>query len=218
MGYGPEHVQRLEGLEHIRLRPRMYLGCGDLELALVDQALCIFVDAEVSSQARGCRLAVAEDGTWLRIVVPGTAVDPSPRHGRSHLTLLMTEVGACARLRTDPRVAENFCTYGLAITNAFSLAAELGTVVDGIAYYQRFSRGEPVSEVNMEAAAGRQGTWLQFWPDYEALGAGPIRPGPLREHLLAILDCLPECRVETEVVSRRLRPALGDWSQGTGTV
>ncbi len=169
-GYGAEQIQVLEGLEHVRRRPGMYIGStgtrGLHHLVYevvdnsVDEALaghCTHVEVELNADG-SCR--VQDDGR-------GIPVDTHTKTGKSALETVMTVLGAGGKFGGGGyKVSGGLHGVGVSVVNGLSEWLEVTVWRDKKVYTQRYERGIPQGDLKSQPSKDTQtGTAVQFKPD-----------------------------------------------------
>lgn len=169
--YSAENIQVLEGLEHVRMRPAMYIGdtgTGGLHHCVyevvdnsVDEALAGVCDnIAVTLRADGT-CAVLDNGR-------GIPVDIHRELGISALTVVMTKLNAGGKFDRDSyKVSGGLHGVGVSCVNALSEMLSVEVFSGGEIYRQTFERGQPVTDVLREGKTDRRGTRVIFKPDAE---------------------------------------------------
>jgi DNA gyrase subunit B len=169
-GYGADQIQVLEGLEHVRKRPGMYIGStgtrGLHHLVYevvdnsVDEALaghCTNIEIELNPDG-SCR--VQDDGR-------GIPVDTHTKTGKSALETVMTVLGAGGKFGGGGyKVSGGLHGVGVSVVNGLSEWLEVTVWRDKKVYTQRYERGVPQGELKAQPSKETQtGTAVQFKPD-----------------------------------------------------
>jgi len=167
--YGAEQIQVLEGLEHVRKRPAMYIG--DTGLAGLHHLVYEVVDNSVDEalvghcheisvvlQADGS-VAVTDDGR-------GIPVDIQKDLGIPALTVVMTKLNAGGKFdRNAYKVSGGLHGVGVSCVNALSERLAVEVYKNGRIYRQTYAYGEPTSEMLELGKTERTGTRVEFRPD-----------------------------------------------------
>ncbi len=191
--YDENSIQVLEGIEHIRLRPGMYVGGTD-ERALhhlvyeivdnsVDEALAGRCDRiEVILQENNV-VSVADNGV-------GIPVGINKKTGLSTIEVVFTKVGAGGKFDNSAyKVSGGLHGVGAAAVNALSdnLIAEVYR--EGKLWRQTFEKGIPTSKVTPIRdmyPTENTGTVVTFQPDYSILQHNDFSYEVLRERFREI--------------------------------
>ncbi|MBC7473082.1 MAG: DNA topoisomerase (ATP-hydrolyzing) subunit B [Candidatus Sericytochromatia bacterium] len=173
--YGASQIQVLEGIEHVRARPGMYIGStGERGLHhlvyevvdnSVDEALAGHCDkVEVNIEANGS-ISVKDNGR-------GIPVDIVPKTGKSGLETVMTTLGAGGKFGGDSgyKVSGGLHGVGVSVVNALSEWCEVEVRRNGKIYFQRYEKGKAIEDIKIigEEENGR-GTKVTFYPDKEIM-------------------------------------------------
>ncbi len=173
--YSADSIQVLEGLEHVRRRPAMYLG--SLDVSGLAHMVCQVLDGayDEALEGRASRVAVrlGRDGSVaVEDDGQGIPVRAEPRTGRSVLEVFLTVLATgcrcgCGRHASLVRRSE---TGDPQVTNALSSTLEAETSVDGRRWRIRCARGRIASGLDDLGPAAWAGTRLTFTPDPEIFG------------------------------------------------
>lgn len=132
------------------IRDQCLFAAMCLSLPHAPDGLVTKIDVEVN----GDEFTVTDNG-------PGVSLGDSPTTGNPIAQDLMSMVGACAAHKQNERYSELLCGVGLAEVNAISSTASFATMIDGVAYAQKYILGSPsgpFKQVNRESP----GTRLRF--------------------------------------------------------
>ena len=173
--YSAKDITVLEGLEHVRKRPGMYIGSTGItglhhlvwEVVdnSVDEAMAGYasrIDVTLLADG-GCR--VSDDGR-------GIPVDPHPdpkMKGKSAAEIVLSVLNAGGKFGGEGyKVSGGLHGVGVSVVNA--LSARLTAEIDkaGNRHVVEFARGGKLTrklEVVGRAPRGRTGTTITFWPD-----------------------------------------------------
>ncbi|MGE5527962.1 MAG: DNA topoisomerase (ATP-hydrolyzing) subunit B [Patescibacteria group bacterium] len=168
--YDAAQIQVLDGMEHVRKRPSMYIGStsarGLHHLVVevvsnsIDEALAGFCDRiDVVVHADGS-LTNSDNGRGMPVGMHET--------GRSALEVAMTVLGAGGKFGGNAyKYSTGLHGVGVSVVNALSEWLEVRVRQNGRIHYQRYERGVPVTEVRDEGPVEGTGTTTTFKPDAE---------------------------------------------------
>jgi len=169
--YGVEKIQVLGGLEAVRKRPAMYIGSIGLDGLhhlvyevvdnSVDEALAGFCDKIAVIIGEDNSVTVIDNGR-------GIPVEIHPKFNRPALEIVMTKLHAGGKFDTSAyKVSGGLHGVGVSVVNALSKELEVWTKRNGKIYYQKYSRGNPVTDVVEQGPAEGTGTKVKFLADSE---------------------------------------------------
>ncbi|MBV8325386.1 DNA topoisomerase (ATP-hydrolyzing) subunit B [Chryseobacterium sp.] len=167
--YTASSIQALEGMEHVRMRPSMYIGdVGTRGLHhlvyevvdnSIDEALAGFCDTIFVAIKEGNGIEVSDNGR-------GIPVDFHEKEQKSALEVVMTKIGAGGKFDKDSyKVSGGLHGVGVSCVNA--LSNEMITTVyrDGNVYQQVYSKGKAQTGVEEIGNSDKRGTKQFFQPD-----------------------------------------------------
>jgi DNA gyrase subunit B len=170
--YNADQIQVLEGIEHVRKRPGMYIGStgpkGLHHLVFevvdnsVDEALgghCDLIDVELLSDGS---VAVKDNGR-------GIPTDVHSKTGKSALETVMTVLGAGGKFGGESgyKVSGGLHGVGISVVNALSEWVEVKVWRQSKVHQQRYERGVPIGDLEVSKAddPSERGTQVSFKPD-----------------------------------------------------
>lgn len=168
--YGAEQIQVLEGVEHVRKRPGMYIGStGPRGLHhLVYEVVDNSVDEALAGYCRTIDVNLNSDGS-VTVVDDGRGIptDIHPRTGKSALETVLTKLGAGGKFGGGGyKVSGGLHGVGVSVVNALSEWVEVTVWRENKAHTQRFERGVPATELMVKPSnTDRTGTSVTFIPD-----------------------------------------------------
>lgn len=168
-GYSAQSIQALEGMEHVRMRPSMYIGdVGSRGLHhLVYEVVDNSIDEALAGHCDRIDVVILE-GNGIRVTDNGRGipVDNHEKEGVSALQVVMTKIGAGGKFDKDSyKVSGGLHGVGVSCVNA--LAEKLEAIVhrDGKVYRQEYERGKVLYPVKEDGVSEGTGTIVTFYPD-----------------------------------------------------
>jgi len=169
--YSADNIQALEGMEHVRKRPSMYIGdvgsrgLHHLVYEVVDNSIdeamagyCTSISLEINNDSS---LTVEDNGR-------GIPVDLHKKEGISALEVVMTKIGAGGKFDKDSyKVSGGLHGVGVSCVNALSELLVAKVFRDGKEYEQSYSKGKPIAPVKEIGNSDKRGTLVTFTPDKE---------------------------------------------------
>jgi DNA gyrase subunit B len=167
--YSASNIQVLEGIEHVRKRPAMYIGdVGERGLHhLVYEVVDNSIDEAMAGHASSIDVIIHEDGSInVKDDGRGIPVDIHEKEGLSALELVMTRLGAGGKFdKNSYKVSGGLHGVGVSCVNALSSQCEVRVSRNGEVYFQRYERGVAVTPVTSVGKTESRGTETRFWPD-----------------------------------------------------
>ena len=183
--YDASSIQVLEDMEHVRLRPGMYIGGKD------DRALHHMV-AEIIDNSMD--EAVAGHATWIEVELHanghvsvrdngrGIPTGPHPKDpAKSALEIIFCTLNAGGKFSGDSyQTSGGLHGVGSSVVNALSDHLRVEVARNKELFAMEFSRGLPVAPLaKIGAAPNRRGTAVTFHPDPEIFGSLSFKPARL---------------------------------------
>jgi len=167
--YGAEAIDVVEGLDHVRARPAMYIGdisergLHHLVWELVDNA----VDEAMAGYARNISVIINDDGS---ITVEddgrGIPVDIHPKTGKPAVEMVFTVLGAGGKFSKKAyQYSGGLHGVGASVVNALSRWLVVEVYRDGKVYRQEYEFGKPVTPLKVVGETVKTGTKVTFMPD-----------------------------------------------------
>ncbi len=183
--YDASSIQVLEDMEHVRLRPGMYIGGTDARALhhMVAEIIDNAMDEAVAGHANRIEVELHADySITIRDNGRGIPIDPHPKDpSKSALEIIFCTLNAGGKFS-----GENYATsgglngVGSSVVNALSDHLRVEVARDRTLYAMEFSRGVPRGGLEkVGAAPNRRGTSVTFHPDPEIFGSLRFRPARL---------------------------------------
>ena len=169
--YSADSIQALEGIEHVRMRPSMYIGdvgvrgLHHLVYEVVDNS----IDEALAGHCNKIDVNILEgNGIRVRDNGRGIPVDTHKKEGVSALEVVMTKIGAGGKFDKDSyKVSGGLHGVGVSVVNALSVHLRATVYRDGKIWEQNYSKGKKTDEVTVLGDSAEKGTEVEFNPDNE---------------------------------------------------
>ena len=169
--YSADSIQALEGMEHVRKRPSMYIGdVGSRGLHhLVYEVVDNSIDEAMAGYCSSIKIEINEDSSLtVEDDGRGIPVGMHKKEGVSALEVVMTKIGAGGKFDKDSyKVSGGLHGVGGSCVNALSELLTARVFRDGKEYEQTYSKGKPNSAVKEVGKSDKRGTLVTFTPDKE---------------------------------------------------
>ena len=169
--YSADSIQALEGIEHVRMRPSMYIGdVGSRGLHhLVYEVVDNSIDEALAGHCDAISVIITkENGIKVKDNGRGIPVDMHKKEGVSALEVVMTKIGAGGKFDKDSyKVSGGLHGVGVSCVNALSIYLKATVYRDGKIWEQEYSKGKKTKEVEEVGNTTDRGTQVEFSPDKE---------------------------------------------------
>lgn len=170
-GYSASQIQVLEGLQHVRKRPGMYIGSTSSRglHQLFEEIVANSIDEAMAGRCDRIEVVINDDNSMLvRDNGGGIPVEMHEKMHRSALEVVMTNLNAGGKFENNAyKFSAGLHGVGASVVNALSEWCEVEVRTGGKIYKQRYERGKPVTEVEVvgETSTDDTGTTTTFKPD-----------------------------------------------------
>ncbi|WP_297983250.1 DNA topoisomerase (ATP-hydrolyzing) subunit B [uncultured Chryseobacterium sp.] len=204
--YSASSIQALEGIEHVRLRPSMYIGdvgvrgLHHLVYEVVDNS----IDEALAGHCDTISVTIHEgDGISVKDNGRGIPVDFHEKEQKSALEVVMTKIGAGGKFDKDSyKVSGGLHGVGVSCVNALSTSLIADVYRDGKIYEQKYSKGVALADVAEIGTTTERGTKVFFQPD-----------GSIFQELVYNYDTLAARLRELAFLNKGIRITLTDERQ-----
>ncbi len=167
--YSADSIQALEGMEHVRMRPSMYIGdvgvrgLHHLVYEVVDNS----IDEAMGGHCDSISVIINEDNSiTTKDNGRGIPVDLHKKEGISALEVVMTKIGAGGKFDKDSyKVSGGLHGVGVSVVNALSDRLKATVYRDGKIWEQEYERGKSMYPVKTVGETTERGTMVTFHPD-----------------------------------------------------
>ena len=172
--YDASSIRVLSGLEHVRVRPAMYIGSTNV--SGLNHLLYEIIDNSVDEygQGYGTKIYVSlnDDGSCtVKDFGRGIPVDADLEQGIPAVRLVLTTLNAGGKFNNDSYLySSGLHGVGSSVVNALSEWMDVEVYRDGNVYHDRYEYGKPVIELEdgmltVIGTSKETGTKITFKPD-----------------------------------------------------
>ena len=167
--YSADSIQALEGMEHVRMRPSMYIGdvgvrgLHHLVYEVVDNS----IDEAMAGHCDAIDVWINEDNSiTVKDNGRGIPVGLHKKEGVSALEVVMTKIGAGGKFDKDSyKVSGGLHGVGVSVVNALSNHLKATVLREGKVWQQEYEKGKTLYPVKTVGEASETGTEVTFMPD-----------------------------------------------------
>lgn len=168
-GYTAANIQSLEGMEHVRMRPSMYIGDTGVRGLhhLVYEVVDNSIDEALAGHCDTIHVSINEDNS-ITVSDNGRGI-PTDMHEKekvSALQVVMTKIGAGGKFdKGSYKVSGGLHGVGVSCVNALSTHLHATVYRDGKITEQEYSIGKPLYAAREVGPTDKRGTTVTFKPD-----------------------------------------------------
>ncbi len=167
--YTADSIQALEGMEHVRMRPSMYIG--DIGVRglhhLVYEVVDNSIDEAMAGHCNAIDVIINENNSVsVKDNGRGIPVGMHKKEGVSALEVVMTKIGAGGKFDKDSyKVSGGLHGVGVSVVNALSEHLRATVYLDGKIWEQEYSKGKALYPAKTIGETTDKGTMVTFLPD-----------------------------------------------------
>jgi DNA gyrase subunit B len=169
--YDADNIKLHQGLDHVRIRPAMYIG--DVYERGLHHLVYEVVDNSVDEAMAGfCTKIVVtiHDDDSITVLDNGRGI-PVGMHkaaGKPAVEVCLTELGGGGKFEKGSyQVSGGLHGVGVSCVNALSEWLEVEVYREGRSHHMRFARGKTTNKLEDQGATDKRGTKITFKPDNE---------------------------------------------------
>ena len=167
--YSADSIQALEGMEHVRMRPSMYIGDVGIRGLhhLVYEVVDNSIDESMAGHCDTVEVIINENNSVsVKDNGRGIPIGMHKKEGVSALEVVMTKIGAGGKFDKDSyKVSGGLHGVGVSVVNALSDHLRATVYLDGKAWEQEYSKGKALYPVKTIGESTDKGTMVTFLPD-----------------------------------------------------
>ena len=167
--YSADSIQALEGMEHVRMRPSMYIGDVGIRGLhhLVYEVVDNSIDEAMAGHCDTINVTINENNSiTVRDNGRGIPVGIHKKEGVSALEVVMTKIGAGGKFDKDSyKVSGGLHGVGVSCVNALSNHLRATVYKEGKVWEQEYEKGKALYPVKAIGDTDFTGTEVTFLPD-----------------------------------------------------
>ena len=167
--YSADSIQALEGMEHVRMRPSMYIGDVGIRGLhhLVYEVVDNSIDEAMAGHCNQIDVSINEDDS-VSVKDNGRGIPTGihKKEGVSALEVVMTKIGAGGKFDKDSyKVSGGLHGVGVSVVNALSDHLTAKVFREGEIWIQEYSKGKALYPAKKDGVSDDVGTEVTFKPD-----------------------------------------------------
>ncbi len=195
--YQASDIKAVSGLEHVRLRPSMYIGdIGERGLHhLIWEILDNAVDEHMAGYAKNITVIIHTDGSvTVEDDGRGIPTDVHPETGIPAVEMVFTMLGAGGKFdKKVYRYSGGLHGVGASVVNALSEWLVCEVYRNGKIYKQEYQRGKPLYPLREIGPTTKRGTKVTFKPDNQIFETTKIKFDIVDRRVRELAYLNPQC-------------------------
>ncbi|QJG66507.1 type IIA DNA topoisomerase subunit B [Mycoplasma phocoeninasale] len=196
--YDAKDLKVLKGLDAVRKRPGMYIGSTDSNGLhhLIWEILDNSIDEALAGFATKIKIILKADGSVI-VEDNGRGI-PVNKHelGKTGVELVFTELHAGGKFGEGAyKTSGGLHGVGSSVVNALSSRLEVNVYRDKKEYFTAFVQDTIVEKTRCLGPTVKQGTRVQFWPDYELFKKAKFSSETVKEKLRESSFLIPNLKI-----------------------
>src|SRR3989344_4309874 len=167
--YTAKQIQVLKDLEGIQQRPSMYIGDTSSRGLhhLFNEVIDNSIDETLSGYCNNIKVVLINKNTLsIEDNGRGIPVDIHPTEKKPAVEVVLTTLHSGGKFdHRTYQVSGGLHGVGISVVNALSSLLEIEIKRDGKLYYQKYSKGKPLIELQVKENTNETGTKITFIPD-----------------------------------------------------
>ncbi|MDH3004695.1 MAG: DNA gyrase subunit B [Candidatus Shikimatogenerans sp. JK-2022] len=167
--YTAKNIKYLDGIEHIRKRPSMYIG--NTNIVGLHHLFYELLDNSLDEYLEGyCKKIIVKINSFDTITIEddgrGIPVDYHKKEKKTALELVLTKIGAGGKFdKSSYKISSGLHGIGLSCVNALSKKFLVKIYRNNNIYKQLYSKGKPIYNLKIVGKTFKRGTKIRYKVD-----------------------------------------------------
>lgn len=168
--YTAKNIKLLEGIDHVRLRPSMYIGDTGIKGLhhLIYEIIDNSIDEALAGFCNKISIILENHNNYITIIDNGRGIpiDMHEQEMKTALELVMTKIGAGGKFdQKSYKISGGLHGIGLSCVNALSEKLIARIYRNKTIYEQKYKKGVPINKIKKIGHTNKRGTSITFKPD-----------------------------------------------------